>query len=54
VLCARYHSGDEIRKYEMGGACGTYGEGSGAYRVWWGKLREGDPTEDLDVDGSII
>ena len=39
---------------ERSGACGTYGERNGAYRVWWGHLREGDNLENLGVDGRII
>jgi hypothetical protein len=30
------------------------GDRKGAYRVWWGDLREGDHLKDLDVDGRII
>jgi hypothetical protein len=26
----------------------------GAYRVWWGNMREGDYLEDLGVDGRVI
>jgi hypothetical protein len=26
----------------------------GAYRVWWGNLREGDKLKDRDIDGRII
>jgi hypothetical protein len=29
-------------------------ERSGAYRVWWGNLRQRDNLKDLDVDGWII
>jgi len=32
------------------GACG----GRGAYRFWWGNLRERDHLEDLDEDMRII
>jgi len=38
----------------MDGACSTYGERRGLYRVLWGNLRERDYLEDPDVDGSII
>ena len=37
---AHYDSGDKIKKNEMGGACSTYGERRGIYRVLVGK-REG-------------
>jgi hypothetical protein len=30
------------------------GEGRGAYRIWWGDLREGILLEDPGVDGRII
>jgi hypothetical protein len=33
-------SGDKIKKNEMGGACSTYGEWRGVYRVLVGTLRE--------------
>jgi hypothetical protein len=28
-----YYSGNQVKEYEMGGACGTYGERRSAYRV---------------------
>jgi len=34
----------------MGGACSTYGERKGVYRVLVRKLRERDHLEDLGVD----
>ena len=34
----------------MGGACSTYGERRGAYRVLWGNLRDSDHFEDTGVD----
>jgi hypothetical protein len=37
VLLTPYCSGDKIEKNEMGGACSTYGEKIGAYRVLVGK-----------------
>jgi hypothetical protein len=30
------------------------GERIGAYKVWWGNLREGGHLDDADVDGRII
>jgi hypothetical protein len=47
-------SGNQIEKNEMGGQCSTYGEKRGAYRFWWGDLREGDRLGDPGVDVSII
>jgi hypothetical protein len=37
VLIAKYHSGHQIKKNEVGGACSTYGEGRGAYRILVGR-----------------
>ena len=45
-----YHSGDQIKKNEMGGACGTMGDRRGAYRVGWGERRE----RELEVKRRII
>ena len=33
----KYCASNKIKKNEMGGACGTYGEGRGVYRVLVGK-----------------
>jgi hypothetical protein len=33
LLITKYYSGDQIEKNEMGGACSTMGERSGAYRI---------------------
>jgi hypothetical protein len=41
LLLTKYYSHDQIKKKEMGGACGTYGDRRGAYRV----LVRGDVTE---------
>jgi hypothetical protein len=49
-----YYSGDQIKKNEVGGACSTYGEGRGAYRILVGRPEEGDHLEDPGVDGRII
>jgi hypothetical protein len=37
VHLTKYYSGDQIKKNEMGGACGTYGGQEGARRVFVGK-----------------
>jgi hypothetical protein len=36
-LLTQYCASDKMKKNEMGGACGAYGEGRGMYRVWVGK-----------------
>jgi hypothetical protein len=33
VLIMKYYSGNQIEKNEMGGACSTYGDKRGAYRI---------------------
>jgi hypothetical protein len=45
--------GDKIEN-EMGGACTSYGEGRGLYKVLVGNLGERDHSGDQGVDGSII
>jgi hypothetical protein len=40
IHLTKYFSGDKIEKNEMGGACSTYGERSGIYRVLVGKPEE--------------
>jgi hypothetical protein len=37
VLLTQYRAGDKIEKTEMGGACSTYGEARGVYRILVGK-----------------
>jgi hypothetical protein len=49
-LCA----GDKIEKNEMGGACSTYGEERGVFRVFRGNLGERYHWGDPGVDGRII
>jgi hypothetical protein len=48
------HSGDQVKKTEMGRTCGTYGERRGAYRALVGKPEGMNHLEDPDVDGRII
>ena len=52
-MISKYHSGDQIERCEMGGACSTYGERRGVYRVLVGKP-DRDHLEDPGVDGCII
>jgi len=40
VLLTQYTLVDKIEKYEMGGACSTYGERRDVYRVLVGKPEE--------------
>jgi hypothetical protein len=42
------------RRMRWAGHVACMGEGKGAYRIWWGGLREGDHLEDPGVDGRII
>jgi hypothetical protein len=37
VLLTKHHSGDQIKKTEMGGACGTYGVGDRCIKGVGGK-----------------
>jgi len=39
---------------ELGEPRGMWGEGRGAYSVWWGDLKKIDHLKDLGVDGNII
>jgi hypothetical protein len=43
-----------MKEYEMGGACDGLGERGNHTGFWWGKLKQRDYVEDLDVDGRII
>jgi hypothetical protein len=45
------HSGDQIKRIEMGGTCGTYGEKGIHTGFSLGSLKEGDHLEDVGVDG---
>ena len=47
MLFNKYYAGDQIKKYEMGGACGTYGgEENCIYsRVWRRKPEDKRPLE---------
>jgi hypothetical protein len=50
VLLTKYNQRGQIKENEVGGAFGTYGEMTNAYRVSVGK-RERNKLEDLSVDG---
>jgi len=52
-LSTKYHSGEEIKKNEMGGACETCGGGDNEW-FWWANLKEGYHLEDLGTDEQII
>jgi hypothetical protein len=52
-MITKYHSGDQIEKHEMGGACSTYRERRGVYRVLVGKP-DRNHLEDPGIDGRII
>jgi len=48
-------SGDQIKKNESGGACGTYGETGEVHTQFWNQnLREICNLQDLGVDEMII
>ena len=57
ILCISHQilSGRSNRKYEMGGACGTYGERRGEVHTgfWWGHPTKRDHLEDLGLSGKI-
>jgi hypothetical protein len=54
IFLTKYCSGDEIRKNEIGRTPSTYVESTGAYRDWWGELRERDYLGDPGVDERVI
>jgi hypothetical protein len=45
--------GDQIERNEVGGACSTYEERRGVFRVLEGGLREGDHLGDPGIGGRI-
>ena len=45
---------DNIKKNEMGGACGAYRGGEGCTGFWWGNLIIRDHRGDPGTDGRII
>jgi hypothetical protein len=42
---------DQIKKNEVGGACGTHGMKEKCTRFWWERPKERDRSEDRGVDG---
>jgi hypothetical protein len=49
-----YNQNDQIKKYEMGGACSTnWGRGI-HIGFWWERWKKKDHWVDLDVGGRII
>jgi hypothetical protein len=56
LILAKYYSGDQTKKNELGAACGTC-EGRGEQVLtgcWWGILRKRNPFTYLRVDGKEI
>jgi hypothetical protein len=53
ILMLKYHSGDKLKKNEMGKAFSTCG-GKVHAGFWWEDLSEEDHLEDPGVDGRII
>jgi hypothetical protein len=47
VFLAKYYSADQIKKNEMGGACGTYETVERHTGFWWGDLTERDHLQDV-------
>ena len=47
--------GEQIKRSETGGECGTKGETIDVHTgFWWGDMLKIDHLEDLGVDGKII
>ena len=53
MLLPKCHSGDKIKKTEMGKACSTYREEVHT-GFWWGNLSVGGHLENSGVDRRII
>jgi hypothetical protein len=53
-LFAKYYSGNQIERDEMGGACSTFGERRRGDRILMGNLEETDHLEDKRIDERII
>jgi hypothetical protein len=55
IFLTKYHSGDQVDKNEMGGACSIYGGRRELQEEFWSEdLRERKHLEDTGVDGRII
>jgi hypothetical protein len=51
----KYHSGDQVKKTEMGRTCGTYGREERCIQGFSGRnTREGDHLENPGLNGRII
>ena len=54
-VLTKCYSGEQIKKNEMGGACGMRMDTGEVHTgFWWGDLMERHNLEDLDADGSVI
>jgi len=45
---------DAIKRMRQSGHVTHTGDGTGAYTIWWGSLRDRDHLEDLSIEGRTI
>ena len=53
-ILTNYHSDDQIKKNEKGGACGIYGDNRSVYRVLVGRREKRRPLGRRRIDWRII
>jgi hypothetical protein len=54
LLLTKYYSGRQIKKNEMGEACGTFGKQETCIKVLVGDVRERHHLGNRNIDGRII